>query len=166
MLWNGKLWYPKFQNRKVWCFSFLKPCRLTSNDILIRFYELLNFVHVPIFKNAILWLYNQNMNSRYHFGYHRHFFSKISLKNCFKKKTWTLSRNIYFSALDFVFFTNFTNIDVCHIFICRSIIEYSMTMKIFSSKSMASRLFNARLNASIALLVLEKFAFELLKLTQ
>ena len=94
------------------------------------------------------------------------FFSKISSKICFRKKTWTLSRNIYFSSIDFVFFTNFTNIDVCHIFICRSIREYSMTIKIFSSKSMASRLSNALSNASIALLVPEKFAFELVKLTQ
>ena len=41
-----------------------------------------------------------------------------------------------------------------------------MTMKIFSSKSMISRLSNALSNASIALLVPEKFAFALVKLTQ
>ena len=93
------------------------------------------------------------------------FFENI-IKNLFQKKTLTLSRNIYFSALDFVLFTNFTNIDVWHIFICRSIREYSMTMKIFSSKSMTSRLSNALSNASIALLVPEKFAFELVKSTQ
>ena len=83
-----------------------------------------------------------------------------------RKKRWQLSRNIYFSALEFVFFFNFTNIDVYHIFICWLIREYSMTVKIFSSKSMISGLSNALSNASIALLVLEKFTFEVVKLTQ
>ena len=157
---------PKISESKSMMFQLSKTVSTAIKWHFDQIYELLNFVRFPFFKNAILWLYSENMSTGYHFGYHRHFFSKISSKICFRKKTWTLSRNIYFSSLDFVFFTNFTNIDVCHIFICRSIREYSMTMKIFSSKSMASRLSNALLNASIALLVPEKFAFELLKLTQ
>ena len=95
------------------------------------------------------------------------FFPENIILNLFqKKKTPQLSLNIQFSALDFVFFTNFTNIEVCHIFICGSIREYSVTVKIFSSQSMISRLSNALSNASIALLVLEKFTFEVVKLTQ
>ena len=96
----------------------------------------------------------------------RIFFRKYHDESLSEKKTLPLSRNIYFSALDFVFFTNFTDIDVYHIFICRLIREYSMTVKIFSSKSMISGLSNALSNASIALLVLEKFTFEVVKLTQ
>ena len=41
-----------------------------------------------------------------------------------------------------------------------------MSVKIFSSKSMISGLSNALSSASIALLVLEKFTFEVVKLTQ
>ena len=41
-----------------------------------------------------------------------------------------------------------------------------MTVKIFSSQSMISRLSNALSNASIAFLVAEKFTFEVMKLTQ
>ena len=94
------------------------------------------------------------------------FFRKYYPKSLSEKKTSPLSRNIYFSALDFVFFTNFTNIEVYHIFICRSTREYSMTVKIFSSKSMISGLSNALSNASMAFLVPEKFTFEVMKLTQ
>ena len=41
-----------------------------------------------------------------------------------------------------------------------------MSVKIFSSKSMISGLSNAISNAFIAFLVLEKFTFEVVKLTQ
>ena len=145
--------------------NFLKPYRLSSDDILIRFYKLLNFVDFPFLKNAILWLYCQNMSPGYHFGHHRLLFSKVSSSNCFRIKTPPLSRNIYFSGLDFVFSPNFGNIDVCNIFICRSIREYSMTSKIILSKSMESGLSNAHSDALIALLVPEQFTFELVKLT-
>ena len=156
---------PKISESK----SMFQLSKIVSTALKWHFDKILRaleFVDFPILKNVILWLYSQNMSTMYHFGYHRHFLSKISSTICFRNKTRTLSRNIYFSALDFVFFTNFTNIDVCHIFICRSIREYSMTMKILSSKSMASRLSNALSHAFIALLVPEKFAFALVKLTQ
>ena len=157
---------PNVLKSKSMMFELSKTVSTVLRWYFDKILQTLEFCWFSIFENAILWLYSQNMSSGYHFGYHRHLFSKISSKICFRKKTLTLSRNIYFYALDFVFFTNFTNIDVCHIFICRSIREYSMTMKIFSSKSMASRLSNALSNASIAFLVPEKLALELVKLTQ
>ena len=110
------------------------------------------------------------LQSKYEFGVPFWVPSAFSFKSIiiklFQKKTPPLSRNIYFSALDFVFFPNFGNIDVCNIFICRSIREYSMTSKIILSKSMEPGLSNAHSNALIAFLVPEKFTFELVKLTQ
>ena len=151
---------------KVWHLNFLKPYRLSSDAILIRFYKLLNFVDFPFLKMRFYDFIVKTWVQGTILGTIVIFFRKYHQKSLSEKKTWTLSHNIYLSALEFVFFTNFTNIDVCHIFICRSIREYSMTMKIFSSKSMICRLSNALSNASIAFLVPEKFAFTLVKLTQ
>ena len=134
-----------FWNQKVWCLNFLKPYRLSSDDILIRFYKLLNFVDFPFLKMR---------------------FYDYIVKIWVRGKTPPLSRNIYFSALDFVYFPNFGNIDVCNIFICRSIREYSVTSKMILSKSMEPGLSNAHSDALIAFLVPEKLTFELVKLTQ
>ena len=155
-----------FWNQKVWCLNFLKPYRLSSDDILIRFYKLLNFVDFPFLKMRFydfivkIWVRGTILGT---IGF---FFQKYHYQTVLEKKTPPLSRNIYFSALDFVFFTNFTNIDVCHIFICRSIREYSMTSKIILSKSMEPGLSNAHSDALIAFLVPEKFTFEVVKLTE
>ena len=93
----------KVSESKSMMFQLSKTVSTAIKWYFDQIYELLNFVRFPFFKNAILWLYSENMSTGYHFGYHRHFFSKISSKICFRKKTWTLSRNIYFSSLDFVF---------------------------------------------------------------
>ena len=93
-------------------------------------------------------------------------FSENIILNLFQKKNIVDISSYLVLCLRFRFFTNFTNMGVYHIFICGSIREYSMIVKIFSSQSMISRVSNALSNASIAFLVPEKFTYEVMKLTQ
>ncbi len=94
-------------------------------------------------------------------------FSESIIINLFqKKKMAQLTRHIRLSSRDFVFFPNFSYIDIWPIFICGSIAEYSRVSKITSSKSMKLQLSNALSNVPIALLVPEISWFEIRKSPQ